>query len=278
MTTTNPTLKLRDVGKWYPGPKDPNQKVHILRDINLDVHTGEIITVVGSSGCGKSTLLAGIGGFNPFNVGKASIHLQNGQWKPLGKPDRHRGIVFQDYPVPEFLTAQDNVALGPNFKEMNLLENFLPFLGRKRKKAHRETAEQFLQKVGLQDHKHKYPRELSGGQRQRVAIAQSLAMQPEILLMDEPFSGLDPTSRENLQTLVKTIHKELRNTIFFVTHDLEEAIYLGNRIIVLGPIPTETPGATIIHEQTLEEFKTPESKGTQEFAELTRYLRTKFQK
>jgi len=268
-------LRLKNTGKWYPPAKRTENNIQILRDIHLEVHTGEIITVVGPSGCGKSTLLGGIGGFRPFNEGTAEIRVRE-EWRPIGKPDKHRGVVFQDYPVPEFLTAIDNIALGLNLNRLGFLQNSIPFLSSKTKRAHREEATYYLEQVGLGDHGNKYPRELSGGQRQRVAIAQALAMKPEILLMDEPFSGLDPKAREGLQILVQKIHGELGNTIFFVTHDLEEAVYLGTRIIVLSHLTDSLPGATIVHEQTLQEYKTPEAKASKEFAELIRFLSTKF--
>ena len=268
-----PILRLLNTGKWYP--KNGSGKARIIRDINLTVNSGEIITVVGPSGCGKSTLLSGIGGFTPFNEGTQEIAVR-GAWRPLGEPDKHRGVVFQDYPVPEFLSAIDNVALGLDLSGLGLFKNCLPFLARRKKREHRREAESYLNSVGLSEHADKFPRELSGGQRQRVAIAQALAMKPEILLMDEPFSGLDPKSREGLQVLVQEIHKELNNTVFFVTHDLEEAVYLGTRIIVLSHLQDDAPGAKIVHDQTLQEYKSPEAKASPEFAELIQLLRSKF--
>lgn len=275
MTEPKQILRLQKSGKWYPPAKRTQANVRILRDIHLDVACGEILTVVGPSGCGKSTLLAGIGGFREFNEGTAEIRIRD-VWRTIGKPDKHRGVVFQDYPVPEFLTAIDNIALGLNLDKLGLFQNSIPFLAKTLKKAHREEAIHYLEQVGLADHGDKFPKELSGGQRQRVSIAQALAMKPEILLMDEPFSGLDPKAREGLQVLVQKIHGELGNTVFFVTHDLEEAVYLGTRIIVLSHLVDSSPGATIVHEQTLQEYKTPEAKASKEFAELIRFLGSKF--
>jgi len=272
-SASKPILRLLNTGKWYP--KNGSRKARIIRDINLTVSRGEIITVVGPSGCGKSTLLGGIGGFTPFNEGAQEINVR-GEWRPIGEPDKHRGVVFQDYPVPEFLSAIDNVALGLDLTRLGLIQNCAPFLAFRQKRSHRREAESYLNSVGLAEHADKFPRELSGGQRQRVAIAQALAMKPEILLMDEPFSGLDPKSREGLQILVQEIHRELNNTIFFVTHDLEEAVYLGTRIIVLSHLQDDPPGATIVHEQTLEEYKSPQAKASPEFAELIQFLRGKF--
>jgi len=273
-----PILRLRKVGKSVPHPERRGQLMSILNNIDLEVRRGEIITVIGPSGCGKSTLLAGIGGFRPFSCGVAEMQIE-GEWHPLGPPSRHRGVVFQDYPVPEFLTALENVALGLNLHRLNFLQNTMPFLARRAKKANREEARRYIEQVELSEHAHKLPRELSGGQRQRVAIAQALAMQPAILLMDEPFSGLDPRSRESLQLVVQKLHADLGNTIFFVTHDLEEAVFLGTRIIVLSqddPDKALTEGATIVHQQELEVFHTPEAKASAEFGALMVSLRSHF--
>jgi NitT/TauT family transport system ATP-binding protein len=246
----------------------------VLDDINLDVFPGEILCVVGPSGCGKSTLLNGIGGFRPFSEG---IALIDGQ--PIGPPDRHRGVVFQDYPLLNFCTALGNVAAGLDFETFSLLSQLLPFTCRRRSRANRLRAMQYLRAVGMEEHADKYPNELSGGQKQRVAIAQAIAMRPKVLLMDEPFSGLDPDTRERLQLVVLNLHRELRNTIFFVTHDLEEAVFLGNRIIVLSqfaPNHVASKGATVVHEQPLKEYKDAQAKGTPEFSELIQFLRSRY--
>ena len=271
-------LRLRKVGKSVPHPEDRGKMMPILNNIDLEVRRGEIITVIGPSGCGKSTLLAGIGGFRPFSSGTAEMQA-DGKWRPLGPPSRHRGVVFQDYPVPEFLTALENVAFGLNLHRLNFVQNSIAFLARGAKKEHLKEAQRYIDQVDLSEHSHKLPRELSGGQRQRVAIAQSLAMQPDILLMDEPFSGLDPRSRESLQLVVQKIHAELGNTIFFVTHDLEEAVFLGTRIIVLSqhdPDKALTEGATIVHQQELAAFQSPEAKASAEFGQLMVELRAHF--
>lgn len=247
---------------------------HILADINAEVHAGEILCVVGPSGCGKSTLLNGIGGFRPFSRGRALLAGQ-----PIGPPDRQRGVVFQDYPIFEFLTAAENVALGLDLEAHSLFENLLPLAFRRHSKKHLTLAREHLASVGLDMHADKYPRQLSGGQKQRVAIAQAIAMKPKILLMDEPFSGLDPDTREKLQLVVLALHRELHNTVFFVTHDLEEAVFVGNRVIVLSQFsPGRTPeqGATIVHEQELKEYKDAGVKETAEFARLIALLRSKF--
>lgn len=178
-----------------------------------------------------------------------------------------------------FCTALGNVAAGLDFERFSLLTNLMPFTRRRRSHENRQRALDYLRAVGMEEHAHKYPRELSGGQKQRVAIAQAIAMRPRVLLMDEPFSGLDPDTREKLQLVVLDLHRELHNTIFFVTHDLEEAVFLGNRIVVLSqfaPHLTRGMGATIVHEQQLKEYKNAKAKGTAEFAELIQFLRSRY--
>lgn len=271
--SANAAVSLRGVGMEFWNPK-LRRKVRILDNINLDVLPKEVLCVVGPSGCGKSTLLTGIGGFRPFTIGTCLI-----DGKVINEPSRDRGVVFQDYPTLDFLTAVENVAIGLNFQHSFLLENLFPWTCRKKSKKNRELAMEYLAFVGLADHANKYPKELSGGQKQRVAIAQAIAMKPKVLLMDEPFSGLDPDTREKLQLVVLKIHQELHNTIFFVTHDLEEAVFLGNRLVVLSQFSEgrkPEAGATIVHEQCLAEYKSAEAKSSAEFAQLIHQIRSKF--
>ena len=267
------TVSLGGVGVSFAHP-ETGQRQRVLDDIDLDIYPGEIVCVVGPSGCGKSTLLNGIGGFRPFTEGLALL-----DGRPIGPPNRERGVVFQDYPVLNFCTALGNVAAGLDFERFSLLSNLLPFTRRRRSTENRQRALEYLRAVGMEQHAHKYPTELSGGQRQRVAIAQAIAMRPKVLLMDEPFSGLDPDTREKLQLVVLDLHRELHNTILFVTHDLEEAVFLGNRIVVLSQFARDRSpemGATIVHEQGLEEYKDEWAKGTAEFTRLIRDLRGEF--
>jgi NitT/TauT family transport system ATP-binding protein len=263
-TTTPPLLSLKNVGKSFPNP-DGTSKV-ILRDITLDVHPGEFVTIVGPSGCGKSTLLFGVGGFHKFTTGDATFLGQ-----PLGAPNRDRGIVFQDYTIPEYLTVEENTYFGIQLQSYWLLQHFLPLAAKALRKKHAARIEQLLGKVGLLERAKAYPRELSGGQKQRAAIAQVLATNPKIVLMDEPFSALDPATRESLQELILHIQRENRLTVLFVTHDLEEAVYLGDRIVVLSQFHgEELPGAKIILDKNLDDYDDPEIKSTPRFAELVR--------
>jgi NitT/TauT family transport system ATP-binding protein len=155
--------------------------------------------------------------------------------KPCGFADPSRGIVYQKYSLFPHLNVLDNVLLGPRLS-CGLLER------RRRRQEFEAEAMRYLRRMGLEDHSRKFPHELSGGMRQRVAIAQSLIMKPKILLMDEPFGALDPGTRENMQIFLLELWEELGMTIFFVTHDLEEAVFLGTRIIVLSQYYTDSRG------------------------------------
>ena len=195
----------------------------ILGDIDLRVRGNEFVTVVGPSGCGKSTLLRQIlGQETPTSC---DDFLING--KHVKHPDVTRGIVYQQYSLFPHMSVLDNVLIGP------YMHNGVFRFHRDRKK-HLAEAMSMLRRVGLAEHAKKKPGKLSGGQRQRVAIVQAVIMKPKILLMDEPFGALDPTTREGLQQFMIELWKETGMTIFFVTHDLEEAFYVGSRIIGLS--------------------------------------------
>lgn len=208
-------LQIIDVYKAYNG------KV-ILDNIDLQVSRGEFCTVIGPSGCGKSTLLRLIIGAEVPSEGKVLLEQKN-----VGHPDIDRGIVFQKYSLFPHLTVQENISLGlrlggrPGSKDMS-------------RKEIDEEAMAMLDKIRLAEHGKKYPHELSGGMQQRVAIGQSLIMKPKILAMDEPFGALDPDTREDMQLFLVELWEQEQMTIFFVTHDLEEAAFLGTRLVVLS--------------------------------------------
>ena len=208
-------LELIDVYKAY------GTKV-ILDNLDLAVRDGELCTLVGPSGSGKSTLLRLILGQEAPTSGRLRIGGQ-----PAGFPDTMRGIVYQRYSLYPHLTVLDNVTLGHRLRT-GLFERM------RRRREFEDEAMQYLQRVRLDRHADKYPHELSGGMQQRVAIAQSLIMKPRVLLMDEPFGALDPDTREDLQLFLLELWDEHRMTVFFITHDLEEAAYLGTRILVLS--------------------------------------------
>lgn len=254
-------LFFQDVYKSY------GSKV-VLDDIDLAVAKGELVTVVGPSGCGKSTLLRLALGQELPSSGQVLI-----DGRPCGFADRSRGIVYQKYSLFPHLNVLDNVLLGPR-----LSCGF--FERRRRRQEFEDEAMRYLSRMGLEEHSRKFPHELSGGMRQRVAIAQSLIMKPKILLMDEPFGALDPGTRENMQIFLLELWEELGTTIFFVTHDLEEAVFLGTRIIVLSQYYIDSRGeaarrgAKIVFDHALpKEAKSTAVKTAAAFGALIQQIR-----
>ncbi len=202
----------------------------ILDNINLSVKPGEFVTLVGPSGCGKSTLLRIIIGQDLPLSGEVQL-----EGRSVGSPDSRRGVVYQHYSLFPNLTALENVVLGKRL-------GIWPWQWWRRKAELRDEAMFFLEKAGMAEHAHKHPHQLSGGQRQRAAIAQTLIQQPKVLCMDEPFSALDPGTRESMQMFLLELWEELMMTIFFITHDLEEAVFLGTRLIALSQYYTDDRG------------------------------------
>jgi len=203
----------------------------VLDNVDLSVSKGDFCTLVGPSGCGKSTLLRLILGQEVSDSGSICI-----DGDAVGVPDVNRGIVFQRYSLYPHLTVLENVLLG---KYISKKSWFMPW---KAAKKDHEEAMHYLTILRLQDAIAKYPHELSGGMQQRVAIAQALIMKPPILLMDEPFGALDPDTREELQLFILELWEKEELTIFFVTHDLVEACYLGSRLLVLSQYYTDDRG------------------------------------
>ncbi len=223
---TSLTLHIEDVYKSY------GEKL-VLNDVDLKVRAGEFCTVVGPSGCGKSTLLRLVLGQEAASSG--TILLDGA---PIGFPNRDRGIVYQRYSLYPHLSVLDNVLIGKRLERSY-------FAWRRERVAIRDEALEFLKKVRLSGHENKYPHELSGGMQQRVAIAQALIMRPKILLMDEPFGALDPLTREDVQLFLLELWQEMQMTIFFVTHDLEEAMFMGTRLFVLSQFYSDGSGADV---------------------------------
>jgi NitT/TauT family transport system ATP-binding protein len=195
------------------------REVTALQDISFDVRSGEFLVVVGPSGCGKSTLLDLLGGLSKPTSGRILV-----DGEPVGGPGLDRGIVFQQYALLPWRTAQGNVEFGLEAKG----------IVRKERSA---RARDFLDLVGLAGFHDRYPHELSGGMKQRVAIARSLAFDPDVLLMDEPFAALDAQTRDSLQDQLLRIWEKTGKTIVFITHGIEEAVYLGQRVAVLTSRP-----------------------------------------
>ncbi len=255
-------LEVNDVHHWF------GQK-HVLSQINLKVLRGQFLSLVGPSGCGKSTLLNAVVGTQLPRQGVIRVFLRDHQpnSQPVSGPGRDRGIVYQQYSLFPFLTAQENVAVGPILDETSPAFRLLcyPFW-RRRHKRYLQKAADFLERVKLADAMSLYPHEMSGGMRQRVAIAQALIMQPEIVLLDEPFGALDEATREDLQQMLIALYQENQqakqrgekppHTLIIVTHELNEAIYVGDRIIGLSQYWDwkkegfdKFPGATVIYDQ-----------------------------
>lgn len=211
-----PILDLRNVGKVY---ELNDQRIEALRDANLVVEKGEFVCLIGASGCGKSTLLRIVAGFEPPSAGEALM------WsKPIAGPAPDRGMVFQDYGLFPWLSVRQNIGFGP-------VSRGLP------KPELRTLVDRFVDMVGLTRFADAYPHQLSGGMKQRVAIARVLANDAEMVLMDEPFGALDAMTRERLQDELLDIWQRTKLTVLFVTHSIEEAIFLADRVVVMEPGP-----------------------------------------
>ena len=211
-----PILDVRGVGKIY---ELNGQKIEALRGADLVVKKGEFVCLIGPSGCGKSTLLRIVAGFEKPTTGQALM------WdKPVTGPAPDRGMVFQDYGLFPWLTVRQNIAFGPASRGLPKAEV-------------RDTVERFVTMVGLTRFADAWPHQLSGGMKQRVGIARALANDAEMVLMDEPFGALDAMTRERLQDELLEIWQRTKLTVLFVTHSIEEAIFLADRVVVMEPGP-----------------------------------------
>ena len=213
---STPALEVRHLEKVFTRG---SQVVNALHDVSLTVEDGEFLTVLGPSGCGKSTLLHIVGGFESATSGEVLVH-----GRPVTKPGRDRGMVFQHATLFPWKTIIDNVAWSYQVAKVS-------------KKDSREKAVDLLKLVGLEGFAKAYPAELSGGMRQRAALARTLALEPELLLMDEPFGALDAQTREVMQEELNRIWQESGITVVFITHDIYEAIFLGDRVAVMSARP-----------------------------------------
>jgi NitT/TauT family transport system ATP-binding protein len=202
-------VRISGLGKTYDGG------VAAMADVDLTIASGEFVAVVGASGCGKSTLLRILAGFERPTAGSVEVG-----GTPVTGPGPDRGVVFQDYGLFPWLSVRENVAYGPSRKKLPKAEVAA-------------VTDRFIAAVGLTRFAGKYPSQLSGGMQQRVAIARVLANDPSLLLMDEPFGALDALTRTDLQAELKRIHVETRTTVVFVTHSIEEAVYLADRVVVM---------------------------------------------
>jgi len=201
-----------------------------LVDINLQIEEGEFVCLLGPSGCGKSTLLKIIAGLIPATSGRIAI---NG--RSVSSPGPERAVVFQDYALFPWMSVRDNVEFGLEARKIPAAER-------------REASRRLLKVVGLSDFADRFPHQLSGGMKQRVSIARALAVDPSLLLMDEPFGALDAQTRQLLQDELLRIWREYRKTVVFVTHSIEEAIYLSDRIVVMTARPGRVKQIVVVSE------------------------------
>lgn len=236
-------LTIQNVSKSFY--TSSGKHIHALNDVSLDVEKNEFVCIVGPSGCGKSTLLRMLAGLE--EQGEGQLQYNN---VPIGKPRREIGMVFQEYSLLPWRSVEENVALSLEFAGASTKERAL-------------AAEEYLDLVNLRQFAKAMPHELSGGMRQRVAIARALASKPDVLLMDEPFGALDAHTRILLQKELLRIQLTHKTTIVFVTHSVDEAIYLADRIIVMSARP-----ASILHEIAID-LPHPRDRAHPTFSRLT---------
>ena len=210
-------IEINNIYKSFPGTK--GKQLDVLVDVNLQIESGEFLCLLGPSGCGKTTLMNLMAGFEQPTGGTLTI-----DGLPVTRPNPKHITIFQDYGLFPWRNVLGNVSFGLEAKGI-------------KGKAARERAEAYLELVGLTEFAGSFPRQLSGGMKQRVAIARALAVEPDILFMDEPFAALDAFTRYRLQDEVLRIWQEKQPTIIFVTHDIDEAVYLAQRVAIMSPNP-----------------------------------------
>jgi len=212
-------LDVRGVVKIYPGHGSDDEPVKALADVSFTVRENEFCSILGHSGCGKTTLLNIMAGFDSATLGTLTL-----DGRPVGKPGWERAMIFQDYALFPWLTVLGNVRFGLEMKRLPAAERD-------------EIAKRQIALVGLSGFEHRYPHQLSGGMRQRVAIARALAVDPSVLLMDEPFAALDAITRDLLHDELTLIWEETGLTVLFVTHNVREAVRLGQRVLLMSSRP-----------------------------------------
>lgn len=235
----NAKLAVRNLNKTF----HDSGGVHALQDIDLTVNEGEFVVLVGPSGCGKSTLLNIIGGLETASSGIVTL-----DGREVTQPGADRGMVFQGYSLFPWLNVRNNVEFGLKMKGVPLRQR-------------EETAREYLKLVGLDEFENALPRQLSGGMRQRAAIARTLANKPDVLLMDEPFGALDAQTRVVMQEFLALVARETKMTVIFVTHDIDEAILLADRVCVMSRRPgtiSDIIDVAILQDRTRNVLVSPE--------------------
>jgi taurine transport system ATP-binding protein len=225
-------LELKKVRVIYPPPKKGGSEVHAVEDINLTIEGNDFVVALGASGCGKTTLLNVMAGFIQPSDGEVLLDK-----KPISGPGVDRGVVFQQHALLPWLNVIDNTTFGLMLKKV-------------KPESRKKTASKYLHLVGLEDFHSHFPYQLSGGMRQRVGLARALTSNPAMLLMDEPLGALDAITRETMQELVLDIWRQTKKMVFFITHSVDEAIFMATRLIVMSPRP-----GRIIHSYELDFYR-----------------------
>jgi NitT/TauT family transport system ATP-binding protein len=237
-----------NVQKVFPQPDSPTREpLQVLADVSFDIQQGEFVSVLGPSGCGKTTLARIIIGLEPVTSGGISIH-----GRPAGPPGSDRCLVFQNYGLLPWRTVQANVELGMQVQKVSKAER-------------RERAQKYIDLVGLSGFERRFPHQISGGMQQRTGLARALATEPQLLLMDEPFGAVDAQMRTLLQDELLKIKELTKMTVLFVTHSIDEAVYLSDRILIFSARPGR-PVAEVKVE--LAKPRNDETRSTKQFAEV----------
>jgi NitT/TauT family transport system ATP-binding protein len=243
-------IEAAGVGKVYPGDNG-NDGFRALAAVDLTIKEGEFVSLIGPSGCGKTTLLKIIDGLIPYNEGQLSV-LGN----PVAGPGPERAVVFQNFALLPWMTVIETVAFGLQLRGVA-------------RSAREETARRYVSTVGLKGFEDAYPRQLSGGMQQRVGLARALSVDPQILLMDEPFGSLDAQTRNLLQADLLRVWDESRKTVVFVTHAMDEAVFLSDRVVLMATGPGRV---SEIIDIDLPRPRTDETRSSQPFVEMTSYV------
>ncbi len=246
-------LEIRGVSKSFQKTvKDQTTRVNALSDVNLSVRPNEFLSIIGPSGCGKTTLLKIIDGLIPCDSGEISI-----DGKCVTAPGPDRAVVFQSFALLPWRTVLANVEFSLELRQLPREERA-------------STARDYLRRVGLADFENHYPHELSGGMQQRAGLARALAVNPTILLMDEPFGAVDAQTRQLLQEELLELWQRERKTVIFITHSMDEAVYLSDRVVVMTPRPGKV--AEVLEVPLERPRRADEVRADPKFVELTNYI------
>ena len=253
LNESNPLVEIRGVSKsFHKTVKDSTTEIKALADVSLAIRENEFISIIGPSGCGKTTLLKMIDGLIPYDSGKILI-----DGKQITAPGPDRAVVFQSFALLPWRTVLANVEFSLELRQIS-------------KEERAKTARDYLKRVGLADFENHYPHELSGGMQQRAGLARALAVNPSILLMDEPFGAVDAQTRQLLQEELLELWQRERKTVIFITHSMDEAVYLSDRVVVMTPRPGRV--AEILDVPLARPRVSEEVRRNPTFVDLTNYI------